>query len=265
MKRMIFAAALLLGASTLMPATALAQFDVNLNIVTTGSAPPPPLYEQAPSPRNGYIWAPGFWNWNGAEHVWNQGHWEQMRLGQRYQPHQWQRTNDGWRLISDQWQNVARQQVPLHNAEPSAPPPPRYEAVPPARPGFFWTPGYWEWRGYRHVWVVGGFKREVAGHRYHPPLWVQRNGHWHQEPSHWEKVRTYQHRDKYQDKHQNKHRRKQHDHEEDDDDHGSRRHDDRQNARNQYDRILYDRNVYDSDRDGISNQRDGYPNDPYRR
>ncbi len=36
-----------------------------------------------------------------------------------------------------------------------APPPPRDEAIPVIRPGYVWVPGYWDWRGHRHVWVNG--------------------------------------------------------------------------------------------------------------
>lgn len=34
----------------------------------------------------------------------------------------------------------------------AAPPPARYEAVPSARRGYIWVPGYWNARGNRHVW-----------------------------------------------------------------------------------------------------------------
>jgi len=34
-----------------------------------------------------------------------------------------------------------------------APPPPRVEVVPAPRRGQVWVPGYWDWRGHRHVWA----------------------------------------------------------------------------------------------------------------
>ena len=46
----------------------------------------------------------------------------------------------------------------------SAPPPPRHEAVPPARAGYVWAPGYWDWRGHRHVWVNGHWERARHGY-----------------------------------------------------------------------------------------------------
>lgn len=69
----------------------------------------------------------------------------------------------------------------------TAPPPVRYEAVPPPRPGWIWAPGYWRWDGYarRHVWVGGYWVRGRPGYRYVPgrwdhygPGWRFRQGYW---------------------------------------------------------------------------------------
>ena len=43
------------------------------------------------------------------------------------------------------------------------PPPPRVEVVPASRPGYVWAPGYWDWRGHRHVWVNGSWVRARRG------------------------------------------------------------------------------------------------------
>ena len=53
-----------------------------------------------------------------------------------------------------------------------APPAPRYEVVPVHRAGYVWVPGYWDWRGYRHVWVGGHYVRYRPGHFYAQPVWV---------------------------------------------------------------------------------------------
>ena len=58
-----------------------------------------------------------------------------------------------------------------------APPPPRHEVVPPARAGYAWVPGYWDWRGHRHVWVKGHWERERHGYYWHPNRWVERGCH----------------------------------------------------------------------------------------
>ena len=56
---------------------------------------------------------------------------------------------------------------------------PRYEVVPAARPGYLWTPGYWDYRRGRHYWVGGTYVRERRGYVYAQPAWEQRGGAWH--------------------------------------------------------------------------------------
>lgn len=68
----------------------------------------------------------------------------------------------------------------------SAPPPVRYERVPPPRHGYLWAPGYWNWAGNRHVWAPGHWERARPGYAYNRPQWHQgshgwelRRGGWH--------------------------------------------------------------------------------------
>lgn len=68
-----------------------------------------------------------------------------------------------------------------------APPPPRYEIIPPPQGGYIWVPGYWRWNGYRHVWKRGHWMRERVGYRYYAPHWEQApNGTWHFREYRWE-------------------------------------------------------------------------------
>src|SRR6185295_15511074 len=41
-----------------------------------------------------------------------------------------------------------------------APPAERYERIPEARRGYVWSPGYWDYRKNKHVWVKGSQVRE---------------------------------------------------------------------------------------------------------
>jgi hypothetical protein len=59
-----------------------------------------------------------------------------------------------------------------------APPAPRYEVVPAPRAGFIWAPGFWDYRGGRHVWTKGHFERERAGYRWNESRWEQHDGKW---------------------------------------------------------------------------------------
>jgi hypothetical protein len=66
-----------------------------------------------------------------------------------------------------------------------APPPPRTEVVPPARRGYHWVPGYWDWRGRRHVWVSGHWERARRGYVYHEPRWEQNGERWRLTRGNW--------------------------------------------------------------------------------
>lgn len=67
-----------------------------------------------------------------------------------------------------------------------APPPLRVEPVPAARRGYAWVPGYWDWRGNKHIWVRGSWVRERHGHMYQPNRWVERDGRWVLERGRWD-------------------------------------------------------------------------------
>ena len=67
----------------------------------------------------------------------------------------------------------------------SAPPPPRFEAVPAARRGYVWVPGYWDGRGRRHVWVTGHWVRARNGYNYVQPNWIQRDNRWELDRGGW--------------------------------------------------------------------------------
>jgi hypothetical protein len=65
--------------------------------------PPVELVEVEPAPRPGYIWARGYWHWNGHQYVAAHGHWEAVRPGYHYvHPHYVQRS-DGWHLSVGVW------------------------------------------------------------------------------------------------------------------------------------------------------------------
>ena len=66
-----------------------------------------------------------------------------------------------------------------------APPAPRYEVVPAPRYGYTWAPGYWDWRGHRHVWVSGRWVRERPGYYYNHSRWVERDGGWYMQRGNW--------------------------------------------------------------------------------
>ena len=68
-----------------------------------------------------------------------------------------------------------------------APPPVRYEAVPAPRPGYVWSPGYWNAKSNHHVWQGGHWERDRAGHNYAQPAWTQHDNQWQLQRGHWNK------------------------------------------------------------------------------
>jgi hypothetical protein len=68
----------------------------------------------------------------------------------------------------------------------AAPPPPRQEAVPEKRNGYFWGSGYWGWSGSQHVWVNGQYVPERLHHHWVAANWEQRGSHWYFQDGRWE-------------------------------------------------------------------------------
>jgi hypothetical protein len=85
------------------PLDAVAQ--INLDI-TIGTPPPPVRVEVVPVPRAGYVWAPGYWSWDGHRHVWYAGHWEAERPEQHYVAAHWVNGPGGWRFVPAHWEHA---------------------------------------------------------------------------------------------------------------------------------------------------------------
>jgi len=90
---------LLLAGSITIPAVSHARVDVNINI-----APPPPRVEVIPAPRVGYVWAPGYWRWEGHRHVWAPGHWARARAGYNWVPEHWVQAGPRWHFVPGHWE-----------------------------------------------------------------------------------------------------------------------------------------------------------------
>jgi hypothetical protein len=106
MKSILYAAAVIaVSTAAFAPLQASAQIKVNIVVPV---APPLVVVEAPPPPRVGYVWAPGYWRWDGARHVWSQGHWEQVREGHRYKPAAWHRDGDNWRFQEGGWKQAKK-------------------------------------------------------------------------------------------------------------------------------------------------------------
>ena len=66
-------------------------------------APPAPRNEVVPAARRGYVWTPGYWNWNGRRYVWTRGAWARERRGYVYSAPAWEQDGDRWHLRRGAW------------------------------------------------------------------------------------------------------------------------------------------------------------------
>jgi hypothetical protein len=78
-------------------ANAQARFDIRI-----GTPPPPPRVIEA-RPRAGYVYTPGYWQWNGRRHVWVDGRYVRERRGYRWDESRWDNDGDRYRFHRGGW------------------------------------------------------------------------------------------------------------------------------------------------------------------
>lgn len=93
----ILALALAAGAA-FAPATSQARVFVDIRV-----APPATRVEVVPAPRLGYVWAPGYWAWNGRAHVWHGGYWLRERHGYHWNAPAWTPRGGRWHYSQGYW------------------------------------------------------------------------------------------------------------------------------------------------------------------
>ncbi len=79
--------------SATLPLANPGRAQVSITISTVLAPPPLPFYEQPAIPAEGYLWAPGYWAWDGDDYYWVPGAWvEPPSVGLLWTPGYW-----GWR------------------------------------------------------------------------------------------------------------------------------------------------------------------------
>jgi len=106
---------------TLLPAAVLAAVLGSTAVSAQAApyvtvAPPPPRAEALPPPRHGYVWTPGYWNWNGHRHVWVSGTWVRERPGWHYAEPRWVEHDGHWVMEHRGWHHGDRD----HDGVPDA-------------------------------------------------------------------------------------------------------------------------------------------------
>ena len=71
--------------------------------LVVGVAPPVARGEVVPRPRVGYVWAPGYWRWNGRHYVWAGGYWVRARPGYHWVAPRWSPYGARWRYAPGYW------------------------------------------------------------------------------------------------------------------------------------------------------------------
>ncbi|HEV3239293.1 MAG TPA: YXWGXW repeat-containing protein [Casimicrobiaceae bacterium] len=99
MRRIVLLTAIALGAG-LSPVGSDAAVAVDIEV-----APPAPRVVVVPPPRVGYVWAPGYWRWNGHRHVWVEGRWVRERRGWHWVPDQWVAVGPRWHYAPGHWEH----------------------------------------------------------------------------------------------------------------------------------------------------------------
>ena len=69
-------------------------------------APPPPAREErAPAPRDGYVWASGYWEWSGRAYSWVPGRFIFEHRGAHWVPDRWDQINSQWQHVNGHWEH----------------------------------------------------------------------------------------------------------------------------------------------------------------
>lgn len=96
--KIIALALLLVPCAWLVPDCAAAAEDIVVDV-----APPAPRIENQPPHRDGYIWAPGYWEWTGHFFRWTSGTWITERRGHWVATH-WDQIGNQWRCVAGHWE-----------------------------------------------------------------------------------------------------------------------------------------------------------------
>jgi len=72
------------------------EYEINI-------APPAPRVDVVPAPREGFIYEPGYWGYDGRQYVWVDGQFIARREGHTYTPHVFERRGEHWMFRGGHW------------------------------------------------------------------------------------------------------------------------------------------------------------------
>jgi hypothetical protein len=72
--------------------------------IEADTAPPPARDERSPAPRDGYVWAAGYWDWSGHAYFWVPGRFIFQRRGAHWVTDRWDQVDSHWRRVAGHWE-----------------------------------------------------------------------------------------------------------------------------------------------------------------
>jgi hypothetical protein len=73
-------------------------------VIIVDRAPPAPRTEPPPPPREGFVWSPGYWKWDGYNYSWQEGNWIQTQQPTaKWVPDHWVERNGRWEFVPGHW------------------------------------------------------------------------------------------------------------------------------------------------------------------
>jgi hypothetical protein len=98
----LFAALSFIGFQGLLVTAALAHD------VYADQAPPEPRTELAPPHRDGYVWGPGYWSWNGKTYHWVPGTYLVDRRTKHWVADHWEQQDSRWHYVPGRWEELVK-------------------------------------------------------------------------------------------------------------------------------------------------------------
>jgi WXXGXW repeat (2 copies) len=90
--------------AALMVAASLAARPVLAADILSDAPPPAPRVEHEPPHRDGFAWAPGYWEWNGRFFHWVSGTWILERRNRHWVADHWDPIGNQWQYVRGHWE-----------------------------------------------------------------------------------------------------------------------------------------------------------------
>jgi len=86
-------------------ANGFAPFAPSLRLAREGAGHQPLIRIGTSPPRPGFVWAPGYYRWDGHRHVWVDGHFMRERRGSHWVPEHWDERHGRYHFEPGHWEH----------------------------------------------------------------------------------------------------------------------------------------------------------------